>query len=160
MKPATMYRDALVAIAAGGNAIQIAKEALAAGYVWIPGEVAAPARSLQVIVADAYGIDVIELLSARRSAAKPRHLAMWLCRESLGLSYTQLGKLFDRDHSSICFGVKNVSQDPRRYLWGVSSVPLHRLVMDVVNRKTGDTISRSARDMTNGKAKEMRAVSR
>jgi hypothetical protein len=85
---------------------------------------------------------------------------MWLCRESLGLSYTQLGKLFDRDHSSICFAVKKVSTDPRRYLWGVSSVPLHRLVMDVVNRKTGDTISRSARDMRNGKAKEMHAVSR
>lgn len=43
-----------------------------------------------------------------RRVAEARFMAMYLVRDLLGLSYPAIGKLFDRDHTTIVHGVQRV----------------------------------------------------
>lgn len=55
-------------------------------------------------VADHYGLRVRDLVGAQRSArfARPRQLAMWLCRELTQRTFGEIGRLFGgRDHSTV-----------------------------------------------------------
>jgi chromosomal replication initiator protein len=70
------------------------------------------------LVADRYGFTKRELLGRRRTVKHiwPRHTAMALCR-LLGLTYQDVGKVFNRDHGTIihaCHNVRNlVATEPR-----------------------------------------------
>lgn len=44
--------------------------------------------------------------SHKRMCVKPRHIAMTRIRNELGYSYPQIGKLFNRDHSSVIWAVR------------------------------------------------------
>lgn len=61
-------------------------------------------------VADHYGVHLSNLLGASRAPefAWPRQVAYALARELTEASYNQLGRFFDRDHSSILHGVRVV----------------------------------------------------
>jgi chromosomal replication initiator protein len=58
---------------------------------------------LKEFVADEFGVPVAELsgFDKSRSVSRPRHVAMWLCRELLGLTLGEIGRLFHRDHSTV-----------------------------------------------------------
>ena len=64
-------------------------------------------RHIQEVVAADFDIPVGAMWHPTRERiySQPRQYAMLLARELTPLSVTVLGKLFDRDHSTICAGV-------------------------------------------------------
>ncbi len=63
------------------------------------------------LVADSWGTTVSRLESPLRSRAivEPRQVAMYLLRELLNLSYTEVGRLFGgRDHSTVIHSIRRV----------------------------------------------------
>jgi hypothetical protein len=64
-------------------------------------------KHIQEVVAADFGIPVGAMWhpTRERMYSQPRQYAMLLARELTPLSVTVLGKLFDRDHSTICAGV-------------------------------------------------------
>lgn len=63
-------------------------------------------------IAGQYGITAEDILgkSQMRSAALPRQIAMFLCREKLKLPYQKIGEIFDRDHSTVMSSIKLVQK--------------------------------------------------
>lgn len=61
-------------------------------------------------VAHTFGIKTQDILgkAQNKECALPRQIAMFLCREKLGLPYPQIGRLFGRDHSTVISSVKRV----------------------------------------------------
>ena len=62
-------------------------------------------------VAALTGISVAELRgqSKEQHIADARHYAFWLCRENK-MSYSFIGKYFNRDHSTVMYGVTRVKK--------------------------------------------------
>ena len=62
-----------------------------------------PMRRILEAVADVSGVSEFFLLSSRRSRAlaRPRHIAMYLCCERTRFSLPEIGRFFDRDHTSV-----------------------------------------------------------
>jgi len=62
---------------------------------------------IQAEVARFYGIELFEMLSTRRArtVTRPRQLAMFLARELTPLSLPLIGRLFKRDHSTVCHAI-------------------------------------------------------
>lgn len=67
---------------------------------------------IQQAVADAFGVPMRELLSERRGCgvAQARQVAMYLCRELTHNSYPFLGRHFDRDHTTVLYGVNVIEE--------------------------------------------------
>lgn len=63
---------------------------------------------IQAMVADYYGIDTADMLSARRGrdVAHPRQLAMLLAREFTPKSLPDIGRRFNRDHTTVIYGIR------------------------------------------------------
>jgi chromosomal replication initiator protein len=84
-------------------------------------------RVLQ-LVADHYGLTVTDLVgpSRQRQVMRPRHVAMYLLHEHLGLSYVSIGKLLRRDHSTVIFGVRRIQavEDTEKLLALVREPPV------------------------------------
>lgn len=59
-------------------------------------------------VAQHSGMTMLELASHRKARryARPRQLAFVLCMRLTGWSYARIGKLFDRDHTTVAYGVR------------------------------------------------------
>lgn len=59
-------------------------------------------------VADYFCIRPADILSARRlrEFARPRQIAMFLAREYTGLAYQYLGEAFDRNHTTVMYGLR------------------------------------------------------
>lgn len=72
-------------------------------------EVGAVSR-IQAMVSAYYNIDPIEMRSARRSrnVAWPRQVAMYFAREMTGKSLPNIGRQFDRDHTTVIYALKAV----------------------------------------------------
>ncbi len=49
--------------------------------------------------------------SQTKECVIPRQLAMFLCRNRLNLTYTKIGKIFQKDHSTVISSVKNISKE-------------------------------------------------
>lgn len=71
----------------------------------------APVRAVQSAVAAHYGISLAALLSPNRSRriAHARQVAMWIAREELRRSFSEIGRAFGRDHSTVAHAVETVS---------------------------------------------------
>ncbi len=67
---------------------------------------------IKAVVTAHFGILPIEMVSQRRSrfVARPRQIAMTLSVELTPLSYPAIGRLFDRDHSTVMHAVKTVNR--------------------------------------------------
>lgn len=64
---------------------------------------------IQQATARHFGVSMIDLLSQRRSrdVARPRQVAMYLCRMLTVRSFPEIGSLFgDRDHTTVMHAVK------------------------------------------------------
>lgn len=71
-------------------------------------------EKIKKAVADYYGIDVDVLNSSKRSrdVSYPRHIAIYLIRNKLGLSYPAIGKIFGgKDHTSIMHSCEVISEE-------------------------------------------------
>lgn len=67
--------------------------------------------NIQKTVADYYKIKVAELFSKKRTRAiaRPRQVAMWLCREVTSHSFPEIGDAFGgRDHTTVIHAVKTI----------------------------------------------------
>lgn len=55
-------------------------------------------------------ISVADLLSKsrKRNISWPRQRAMWRCRTELGLSLTQIGEIFGRNHATVIHAIRKV----------------------------------------------------
>ena len=67
-------------------------------------------REIQSAVALHYDVRVVDMTSARQtnSVLWPRHVAMWLARPHYSLR--QIGRAFQRDHSSVFYAINKVSR--------------------------------------------------
>jgi chromosomal replication initiator protein len=66
---------------------------------------------IQKTVADYYKIKVADLFSKKRTRviARPRQVAMWLCKEVTAFSYPAIGDAFGgRDHTTVIHAVKTI----------------------------------------------------
>jgi chromosomal replication initiator protein len=63
-------------------------------------------------VARAHGLEPNALTGKSRKQAitRPRNLALYLCRRHTDASYAELGRLFNRDHSTVMYGVDQVER--------------------------------------------------
>jgi len=67
--------------------------------------------NIQKTVADYYKIKIADLFSKKRTRAiaRPRQLAMWLCREVTSHSFPEIGEAFGgRDHTTVIHAVKTI----------------------------------------------------
>lgn len=67
--------------------------------------------NIQKTVADYYKLKVAELFSKKRTRAiaRPRQVAMWLCREVTSHSFPEIGDAFGgRDHTTVIHAVKTI----------------------------------------------------
>jgi chromosomal replication initiator protein len=57
---------------------------------------------------EVFNIDEKDLLGKKRSSEfiVPRHLMYYIATQKIGLSYTQTGRYFKKDHTSIMHGTK------------------------------------------------------
>ncbi|MEI9902727.1 MAG: chromosomal replication initiator protein DnaA, partial [Asticcacaulis sp.] len=68
---------------------------------------------IQKLTADHFGLKQSDLLSERRtrSVARPRQVAMWLCKQHTTRSYPDIGRRFGgRDHTTVLHAVKKVEE--------------------------------------------------
>jgi len=75
-------------------------------------------RPAQVVeaVARYYGKKPQELQSRgwNKSISRARQVAMFLCKRHTSLSFAELGKTFDRDHSTVLYAVRHIEELARR----------------------------------------------
>jgi chromosomal replication initiator protein len=70
-------------------------------------------HEIQILVAERFGVPVLDLLSRRRSVrvCRPRHIAMWLCRHTTLHSLPEIGRAFGwRDHSTVMHAIERIDQ--------------------------------------------------
>jgi chromosomal replication initiator protein len=68
---------------------------------------------IQKLTADHFGLKQSDLLSERRtrSVARPRQVAMWLCKQHTTRSYPDIGRRFGgRDHTTVLHAVKKIEE--------------------------------------------------
>ena len=74
-------------------------------------------RDILTATAEWYGLDVDDLRSSRRSqaVARPRQVAMYLIKETLGMSLSRIGDVFGgRDHSTVIHSIRKVEEEMDR----------------------------------------------
>ena len=82
-------------------------------------------KMIQMAVCKAYDITFADLVGKRRTAvlAEPRMIAMWLCSELLpDKSLPQIGRGFERDHTTILNGRKRGREITARSQFHIDTV--------------------------------------
>ena len=76
----------------------------------LPSKNTSAGRKIMQEVALEHGLTVLDLVSARRQRGlvRVRHLAMWRIKNETKLSLPQIGRLFERDHTSILHAVRKI----------------------------------------------------
>jgi hypothetical protein len=98
---------------------------------------------IQRYVADHYRVPPIEMISERRAkdVARPRQVAMWLCKRLTTKSLPVIGREFGgRDHTTVMHGVRKVEQ-----LMGEDlsfEVEVKTLQLDLVSTKGRDPVDK------------------
>ena len=74
-----------------------------------------------------YGLSVADLVSKSRSRplTNARHVAMYLIRETTGMTLPKIGELFDRDHTTALHGINKIDKNMR------DREPVYRQVQDL-----------------------------
>ncbi len=69
-------------------------------------------EAIKRLVCDRYNIRPAEMDSPRRarSVARPRQVAMYLAKRLTSLSLPDIGRQFDRDHSTVLYGVRKIER--------------------------------------------------
>ncbi|MBQ3108097.1 MAG: chromosomal replication initiator protein DnaA [Clostridia bacterium] len=93
--------------------VELTREALAD---MLPGSVKkeVTVEHILKVVADYYSVSVENILSNRRGRdiVMPRQMAMFLCRDMLGLSFPDIGKAFGgKDHTTVMHAVNKVQAE-------------------------------------------------
>ncbi len=89
------------------------------------------------IVSKYFGFSVKELKGNKRYSklVEARQISMYLCRNLLGLSFVEIGKIFNgKDHTTVIYSVRKIENII------VSDKVMHNLVTEVTNRCKKDII--------------------
>ncbi len=54
-------------------------------------------------------VDELKARSRKREIVECRQVAIWIIKKKTRLSLSQIGKLFDRDHSTVLFSINSVN---------------------------------------------------
>jgi chromosomal replication initiator protein len=67
---------------------------------------------IQAAVCDHFGLRMSDMASARRGRdiAHPRQLAMYLAKTMTAKTLPTIGRLFDRDHTTVMHGIRAVDE--------------------------------------------------
>jgi chromosomal replication initiator protein len=86
-----------------------------------------PAQLILEETARYFGLTVDDLVSKSRSRplTTARHVAMYLVRETTGMSLPKLGELFERDHTTVMHGIAKIDTNMR------NREPVYRQVQDL-----------------------------
>jgi chromosomal replication initiator protein len=86
-----------------------------------------PAQLILDETARYFGLTVHDLVSKSRSRplTTARHVAMYLVRETTGMSLPKLGELFERDHTTVMHGIAKIDRNMR------NREPVYRQVQDL-----------------------------
>lgn len=60
------------------------------------------------VVAAFYGVDLKHMLSHRRRDVRVRQVAMYMCYDLTRHSYPSLGRIFNRDHTTILHATRKI----------------------------------------------------
>lgn len=60
--------------------------------------------------------------SQQKESLIPRQVAMYLCRDILDLTYSQIGRIFSRDHTTVIASIKRIQQETSLFLQPISSI--------------------------------------
>jgi chromosomal replication initiator protein len=76
----------------------------------LPSRTCGMVALIQATVADSYGIARDRMKSAARDrpVAWPRQIAMYLARELTGFSLPSIGRMFNRDHTTVMYAIRQV----------------------------------------------------
>jgi chromosomal replication initiator protein len=89
--------------------LELVNEALRA--VAVPGRKRSIDEIMQIAArASGVSIDALRGPSRRRHIVRPRQLAMFLCRRFTDASLAEIGRAFQRDHSSVIYSLEKVEQ--------------------------------------------------
>lgn len=68
------------------------------------------------VVARSYGLAPVDIMGTRRQShiVAARHVAQYLARRITGMSFPELGRAFNRDHSTIIHGWQRVDNERKR----------------------------------------------
>lgn len=72
---------------------------------------------VQKLTAEHFNISITDLLSSKKTHkfSYPRHVAMYLSRELIGLSFKEIARAFgNKDHSTIIYAVKRITKDKEK----------------------------------------------
>jgi chromosomal replication initiator protein len=69
-------------------------------------------EQIRDLVARLYGLEpqVLTGKTRRKAVTRPRNLALYLCRRHTEASYAAIGRTFNRDHSTVMYGVEQVER--------------------------------------------------
>lgn len=64
-------------------------------------------------------VDVADIMSERKPArvVKARQTAMWLVRKVTDLSMTEIGKAFNRDHTTVLYAIRRTEARRKHKVW-------------------------------------------
>ena len=67
---------------------------------------------IKKVVSDYFKIQMKDLNSSRRNReiARPRQIAIWLCKELTTNSLPEIGKKFNRDHTTVLHAINRVEE--------------------------------------------------
>jgi len=74
-------------------------------------------KDIQVVTSGYFNISVSDLISDKKKSiySYPRHLAMYLCRKYMKLSYQDIGYQFgNKDHSTIIYAIKKIEKEKNK----------------------------------------------
>ncbi|MFH1034599.1 MAG: chromosomal replication initiator protein DnaA [Pseudomonadota bacterium] len=108
-------QSALVGLLAKGSLthrsldLRLAAEVL--GHMHVQLSRVTPEQILN-LVAQVYGLErgILTGKSRKKAVTRPRNLALFLCRRHTEASYAALGRAFNRDHSTVMYGVDQVER--------------------------------------------------
>jgi chromosomal replication initiator protein len=85
---------------------------------------------IQAVVAEAFGVSVADIRSPRRSQqyVRPRQIAMYLARELTDASLPRIGDGFCRDHTTVLYAIRRVTERIRE------DRSEYNLVQDLITR--------------------------
>lgn len=85
--------------------------------------------AIKAATAHHYGFKVSDIMGKRKtmSLSRARHVAMYLCKKHTGKSYAEIGRIFNRDHSSVMYGCERIRAR-------IEALP-HWAAVDVIERE-------------------------
>jgi len=84
---------------------------------WLFGEPHPGIDRIAHLIAARCDLTVSDLCSAkrRRKYSRARHAAMYLAYKTLDKSTTQIGRFFNRDHTTVLYAIRAVESAPHLY---------------------------------------------